>query len=134
MWYGPTSDGTVPGPDDNIGRAPLGALAPKQLWFGLDRGDESLLDGGLDEIEATGAKRTRERRRDRGRVFSVERIEIQHVQGVARDLNDYHSNRHVVDRLACHARGKTFGHREVRAGIRCPRRWAICEGAAARTP
>jgi feruloyl esterase len=38
MWYGPTSDGTVPGPDDNNGRAPLGALAPKQLWFGLERG------------------------------------------------------------------------------------------------
>ena len=60
------------------------------------------------------------RRRDRGRVLSIERIEIKHAQGVARDLSDYQSNRHVADRLACHARSKTFGRREVRAGIRCP--------------
>jgi hypothetical protein len=58
---------------------PRGHLQPRAGALGdvrtptLDRGDKSLLDGGLDEIEATRAKRTRERRRDHGRVLSVHR-------------------------------------------------------------
>jgi feruloyl esterase len=49
MWYGPTDDGAVPSPATDNGRAPLGALAPHQLWFGLERGtllaDQFIWDG-----------------------------------------------------------------------------------------
>jgi hypothetical protein len=70
---------------------PRGDLQPRAGALGdvrtpaLDRGDESLLDSGLDQIEATRAKRACERSRDRGRVLPVQRIEIDHEQSVARD-------------------------------------------------
>ena len=66
--------------------APSGDVQPGAGALGdvrtpaLDRGDESLLNGGLDQIEATRSKRVRERRRDRGRVLSVKRVEIDHAQ------------------------------------------------------
>jgi hypothetical protein len=38
IWYGPTTDGTVPSPQSDNGQGPLGALGPNQLWFGPARG------------------------------------------------------------------------------------------------
>ena len=38
IWYGPTSNGTVPVPTSDNGRSPNGALANDQLWFGVERG------------------------------------------------------------------------------------------------
>lgn len=38
IWYGPTSTGTVPDPALDNGSGALGALAPGQLWFGVERG------------------------------------------------------------------------------------------------
>jgi feruloyl esterase len=40
IWYGPTNDGAAPAPNPSTdnGRAPHGALATGQLWFGINRG------------------------------------------------------------------------------------------------
>ena len=76
-----------PGAAQRIDHAPPRRNLQPSGWAGGDvgpptfeRGCESLLDAGFDKIEAARAKRARERRRDRGRVLSVECIDIDHAK------------------------------------------------------
>src|SRR5690349_17909498 len=72
-------------PSNRIDHAPARGDMEPPAWtrrnFGsptLERGNESLLHAGLDQVEPSRTERACERGRDGRRVLPVERVEIEH--------------------------------------------------------